>query len=194
MNVHKAEFVKSAASNKDFINDTAPCIVFAGRSNVGKSSVINRLLNRNNFARVSAVPGKTIHINYYLVDRCYFIDLPGYGYARVADSERRRWGELMESFFSDAARIRLGVQIVDIRHSPSNDDVTMARYFRETGIPYIVVANKADKLKRSEIPVHLGKIADTLLLPDIESIIAFSCLTGQGKDKLLSIIDGCADS
>ena len=117
LNLNKAEFLKSAVSPSGFLAADLPCIVFAGKSNVGKSSVINRLLNRKNFARVGSQPGKTVHVNYFCIDgRAYFVDLPGYGYASVAKTERARWGKLMEDFFADPARITLGVMIVDARH------------------------------------------------------------------------------
>ena len=148
LNLNKAEFLKSAVSPSGFLTADLPCIVFAGKSNVGKSSVINRLLNRRNFARVGSQPGKTVHVNYFCIDRrAYFVDLPGYGYASVAKTERDRWGKLMEDFFADPARITLGVMIVDARHKPTADDETMAAWFHSTGCPMVVVANKCDKLK-----------------------------------------------
>ena len=128
LNLNKAEFLKSAVSPSGFLTADLPCIVFAGKSNVGKSSVINRLLNRKNFARVGSQPGKTVHVNYFCIDgRAYFVDLPGYGYASVAKTERARWGKLMEDFFSDPARITLGVMIVDATTSPRP---TMRRWLR----------------------------------------------------------------
>ncbi|MFR7767748.1 MAG: ribosome biogenesis GTP-binding protein YihA/YsxC [Oscillospiraceae bacterium] len=156
LNLNKAEFLKSAVSPSGFLAADLPCIVFAGKSNVGKSSVINRLLNRKNFARVGSQPGKTVHVNYFCIDRrAYFVDLPGYGYASVAKTERDRWGKLMEDFFADPARITLGVMIVDARHKPTADDETMAAWFHSTGCPMVVVANKCDKLKKSEIEPNL---------------------------------------
>ena len=143
MNYHNAEFIKSAAAPSDFITDGLPHVVFAGKSNVGKSSVINKLLNRKNFARVGGTPGKTIHVNYFLIDKqVYFVDLPGYGYARVSETEKKRWGKLMESFFARPAQISLGVLIVDARHKPTPDDVLMAKWFTSTGRPMILIANE----------------------------------------------------
>ena len=134
LNINKAEFIKSAAAPSGFIRDALPNIVFSGKSNVGKSSVINRLLNRKNFARVGQSPGKTIHVNYFLIDKkVYFVDLPGYGYAKVSKAERERWGKLMEQFFAIDGLIDLGVMIVDSRHKPTADDVTMAEWFKSTG-------------------------------------------------------------
>lgn len=136
INLNRVEFVKSAASKSGFIRDGRPSIVFAGKSNVGKSSVINRLLNRKNFARVGSQPGKTIHVNYFDVDgKCYFVDLPGYGYAAVSKAERDRWGALMEAFFAESGLITLGVHIVDARHKPTGDDVTMSEWFKSSGMP-----------------------------------------------------------
>ena len=156
INVNRAQFVKSAAKKEDFIRDGKPCVVFAGKSNVGKSSVINRLLNRRNFARVGSQPGKTVHVNYFDIDgRCWFVDLPGYGYAAVSKGERDRWGRLMESFFAESQRISLGVHIVDARHRPTGDDVTMAEWFKSSGRPFVVVANKCDKLSKSAAAANL---------------------------------------
>ena len=154
INFNKAEFVLSAVKASTFIRDGKPQVTFAGRSNVGKSSVINRLLGRKNFARVGATPGKTNQINYFDIDgKIYFTDLPGYGYAKVSKEERDRWGRLMESYFAEPDLITLGVLIVDARHKPTADDVTMCDWFKGTGCPVIVVANKLDKLKKSEIRI-----------------------------------------
>ena len=136
INFNNVEFVTSVAQPNKFIHDVKPSIVFSGKSNVGKSSVINKLLNRKNFARVSSVPGKTIHVNYFLVDKkMYLIDLPGYGYAKVSQSEKERWNRLMESFFSDLNRFDLGVLILDSRHKPTKDDMQMKEWFDYSGKP-----------------------------------------------------------
>lgn len=189
MNLHNAEFIKSAAQSKGFIRDSLPRIVFSGKSNVGKSSVINRLLNRKNFARVGASPGKTIHVNYFLIDKkAYFVDLPGYGYAKVGKAERDRWGALMEEFFAESDQITLGIMIVDSRHKPTADDVTMAGWFKGTGCPLVVVANKLDKLKKSEIEPNLSLIRQTLDLDENVKLVPFSAEKGTGKEELLSEI------
>lgn len=189
INLNNAEFIKSAASSSGFIRDALPNIVFSGKSNVGKSSVINRLLNRKNFARVGQSPGKTIHVNYFLVDkRAYFVDLPGYGYAKVAKSERERWGKLMEEFFAAEGLIDLGVMIVDSRHKPTADDITMAQWFKSTGCPLVVVANKCDKLKKSEIEPNLELIRLTLELEQSVPLILFSAEKGIGRDELMAKI------
>ena len=175
LNLNKAEFIKSAASPKQFVNSSMPQIAFAGKSNVGKSSVINCILNRKNFARVGAQPGKTIHINYFQIDgRAYFVDLPGYGYAKVSASEKERWGKLMEDYFAAPDMITLGIMIVDARHKPTADDVTMAEWFKSTGCKLVVVANKVDKLKKSEIEPNMALIRETLQLPEEVRLIPFS--------------------
>lgn len=189
LNTNKAEFIKSAASASDFIRSEIPAIVFSGKSNVGKSSVINRLLCRKNFARVGQSPGKTIHVNYFLIDeKAYFVDLPGYGYAKVSRSEKERWGKLMESFFAAEGLISLGVMIVDSRHKPTADDVTMAQWFAAAECPLVIVANKADKLKKSEIEPNLALIRSTLSLPDEVPVVLFSAEKGTGRDALMSEI------
>lgn len=189
MNIHNAEFIKSAASPKDFIRDGLPTIVFSGKSNVGKSSVINRLLNRKNFARVGSSPGKTVHINYFQIDRrCYFVDLPGYGYAKVSKTEKERWGKLMEQFFATEGLISLGIMIVDSRHKPTVDDVTMAGWFLASGCPFVVIANKCDKLKKSEMEPNLALIRETLGLPEEVNVLPFSAEKGTGAKELMSEI------
>ena len=192
MNLQNVEFLISAASPKAFPQNRLPEIAFAGKSNVGKSSVINRLLQRKNFARVGEKPGKTIHVNYFTVDRtCYFVDLPGYGFAKVSQAEKDRWGRLMEDYFS-AGRIDLGVLIVDARHAPTNNDITMARWFLDSGCPFIVVANKLDKLKKSEIVPNLQTIREDLELPENCPVIPFSAEKGDGRDELVKHIFSAA--
>ena len=189
LNINNAEFIKSAAAPSGFIRDALPNIVFSGKSNVGKSSVINRLLNRKNFARVGQSPGKTVHVNYFLIDKkVYFVDLPGYGYAKVSKAERERWGKLMEQFFAVDGLIDLGVMIVDSRHKPTADDVTMDEWFKSTGCPLVVVANKADKLKKSEIEPNLELIRLTLGLDNSTPLILFSAEKGSGREALMSQI------
>ena len=189
INFNKAEFVLSAVKASTFIRDGKPQVTFAGRSNVGKSSVINRLVGRKNLAYVGASPGKTTHINYFLIDqRAYLVDLPGYGYAKVSKEERDRWGRLMESYFHEPGLITLGVLIVDARHKPTADDVTMFQWFRGTGCPVVVVANKLDKLKKSEIDPNLQVIRDTLELSEQDCLVPFSAEKGTGKTELLSAI------
>ena len=184
-NFQKVDFLISAANPKDFPKARLPEIAFAGKSNVGKSSVINRILQRKNFARVGEKPGKTIHVNYFTVDsKCYFVDLPGYGFAKVSAGEKARWGKLMEDYFA-AQRIDLGVLIVDYRHPPTNNDITMAQWFLNSGCPFVVVANKMDKLKKSELEPNLQTIRRDLELPEDCPVIPFSAEKGNGREELL---------
>ena len=193
MNFNKVEFLISAASTKDFPKNRFPEIAFAGKSNVGKSSVINRILNRKNFARVGETPGKTIHVNYFTVDgKCYFVDLPGYGYAKVSQSEKERWGKLMEDYFA-SQRITLGILIVDARHAPTNNDITMARWFMDTGCPFVVVANKVDKLGSTKIAPNMKVIRQDLELREEVPLIPFSAEKGTGKDELVKYILSAAE-
>ena len=189
LNINNAEFIISAVKPADFPRDRLPQIVFAGRSNVGKSSVINCLLRRKNMARVGAAPGKTTHINYFLIDKCfYLVDLPGYGYAKVSKAERDRWGKLIEKWFADTELMTLGVQIVDARHKPTADDCTMAEWFKNCGKPFAIVANKLDKLKKSEIEPNLARIRETLQLDESVPVIPFSAEKGEGRPILLEMV------
>jgi len=189
INLQNAEFIRSAVNRKDFPRDEMVQVAFAGRSNVGKSSVINRLLNRKNFARVGAAPGKTVHINYFRIDKAfYLVDLPGYGYAKVSKGERDRWGRLMEEYFADPELMSLGVMIVDARHKPTADDCTMAQWYKDAGRPFLVVANKLDKLKKSEIEPNLQQIRLTLELDEDIKLIPFSAEKGTGRQELLNEI------
>ena len=179
------EFVRSAAGSDGFLRNGLPQMAFAGRSNVGKSSVINRLVSRKNMARVGASPGKTAQINYFRIDgQAYLVDLPGYGFAKVSKAERDRWGRLMEAYFASGL-IRLGVMIVDARHKPTADDQTMARWFRDTGCPVLVVPNKLDKLKKSQVEPSLACIRETLDLPEGVPVIPFSAEKGTGRMELI---------
>ena len=189
LNLQRAEFIRSAVKSGDFPRDGLPQVVFSGRSNVGKSSVINRLLNRKNFARVGAAPGKTTHINYFLIDeRLYLVDLPGYGYAKVSQAERERWGRLIEAWFADTSLMTLGAMIVDARHKPTADDCTMGEWFKGSGKPFVVVANKLDKLKQSEVEPNLARIRETLGISDDVKVIPFSAEKGTGRQELLEEI------
>ena len=188
INFNRVEFIRSAASPGDFLRDGRPQLAFAGRSNVGKSSVINRIVNRKNFARVGASPGKTSQINYFLLDqRAYLVDLPGYGYAKVSKAERDRWGRLMEDYFASGL-ITLGVMIVDARHKPTADDVTMAGWFYDAECPLAVAANKLDKLKKPEIEPNLERIRETLDLREGDGLIPFSAERGDGKEQLIALL------
>lgn len=193
MNYQKVEFKLSAASAAQFPRDGIPQIAFAGKSNVGKSSVINRVLQRKNYAYTGSSPGKTIHINYFLVEqRAYLVDLPGYGYAKVSQREKERWGRLMESYFAARELITLGILIVDARHAPTRNDVTMASWFQQTGCPFVVVANKLDKLKKREVEPNLACIRDTLSLEEGTMLLPFSAEKGTGRDQLVGLIEAAA--
>lgn len=192
LNLHKAEFIRSAVKPSDFPSDGLPQIVFAGKSNVGKSSTINKILNRRNFARVGGQPGKTIHINFFSIDQqVYFVDLPGYGYAKVSKAERDRWGRLLETYFA-SDKITLGFQIVDIRHKPTADDKVMADWFLSTGKPFVVIANKWDKIKKSELEPNVACIRQTLLLSEEVPVIPFSAEKGSGREDVLALIEAHA--
>ena len=194
MNLQIAEFLTSITDMSKLPKDGLPQIVFSGKSNVGKSSVINRVLNRKNFARVGETPGKTVHINFFRIDnRAYFVDLPGYGFAKVPRAEKERWGRLMEQYFSVPERISLGVLIVDARHKPTADDMTMAEYFKASGRPFVVVANKLDKLKKSELEPNMALIRQALSLPEEIRLIPFSAEKGSGRDELLREILSVAE-
>ena len=170
----KAEFLLSAASPSAFVRDGRKQLAFAGRSNVGKSSVINCLTERKNLARVG--------------EKAYLVDLPGYGYARVSKGERDRWGRLMEAYFASGL-IHCGVMIVDARHKPTADDVTMANWFFDTGCPVIVVANKLDKLKKSEVEPNLALIRQTLGLREEDRLVPFSAEKGIGRESLRQMLE-----
>ena len=188
IHLQKAEFLRSAADLSGLPRDGLPQIVFAGRSNVGKSSVINCLLGRKNLARTSSVPGKTANINLYAIDgQLYFTDLPGYGFAQVSQNERRRWGELMDRYFAGCRDIALGVLVVDLRHKPTTDDVAMASVFRQLSLPFVVCANKADKLGKTQLENCRNLVAETLDVA-ADRLVLFSALKGMGKQELLTQI------
>ena len=189
MNWNKAEYVRSAASERDFLRDGRAQVAMAGRSNVGKSSVINTLVRRKNLARVGNSPGKTRQVNYFLLDDTfYLVDLPGYGYARVSQAERQRWGRLMEAYFAKVS-LSLGLLIVDARHKPTADDCTMAQWFKDSGCPFVVVANKMDKLKKSEIEPNLQRIREVLALGEDVVLVPFSAEKGLGREELLAVVE-----
>ena len=188
INYRKTAYLRSAGSTESFLRDTLPQVAMAGRSNVGKSSVINALTSQKNLARVGSAPGKTTQINYFLVDETfYLVDLPGYGYAKVSQAEKARWARLMEGYFASGL-ITLGVQIVDARHKPTENDLTMSRWFLDAAFPYLVVANKLDKLKPSQIAPSLELIRQTLSLPDPVPLIPFSAEKGTGCEELRAAI------
>lgn len=189
MNYNKAEFEKSYGISNQLPPSNITEIAFAGRSNVGKSSLLNKLFNRKSLARVSSVPGKTITINFYDVDGYKFVDLPGYGYAKLSKSERDRFGELMEGYFQSGRNISLVVQLVDMRHKPSQDDFGMIDFMKQMNIPFIVVCTKADKLKVKEFKKREQEIKEELSMVDSDLIIPFSSQNGLGLDKIKMLIE-----
>jgi GTP-binding protein len=185
MNYNKVEFEAAFGTLKQIPASDLPEIVFAGRSNVGKSSMLNKLFNRKNLARVSSMPGKTITINFFKVEDVRIVDLPGYGYAKVAKGEKRRWAEMMEGYFQSPRNIRLVVQLVDMRHKPSEDDYVMMRFLQDAGLPFIVAATKCDKLNKTQfnerqagLRTELAEFGENLV------IIPFSSEKGNGVDEL----------
>ena len=189
MNYNKAEFEKAFGISSQLPQSTTPEIAFSGRSNVGKSSLLNKLFNRKSLARVSSVPGKTITINFYNVDDCKFVDLPGYGYAKLSKTERDRFGELMEGYFQSGRNIKLVVQLVDMRHKPSQDDFGMIDFMQQMNIPFIIACTKADKLKVKEFQKREREIKQELNMVDEGLIVPFSSQTGLGLDNIKMLIE-----
>ena len=189
MNYNKAEFERAFGISGQLPPSEVPEIAFAGRSNVGKSSLLNKLFNRKSLARVSSVPGKTITINFYDVNGYKFVDLPGYGYAKLSKSERDRFGELMEGYFQSGRNLKLVVQLVDMRHKPSQDDYGMIDFMQQMEIPFIVVCTKADKLKVKEFKRREHEIKEELSMVDENLIIPFSSQSGLGLDKIKMLIE-----
>lgn len=189
MNYNKAEFEKAFGISSQLPQSTSPEIAFSGRSNVGKSSLLNKLFNRKSLARVSSVPGKTITINFYNVDDCKFVDLPGYGYAKLSKTERDRFGELMEGYFQSGRNIKLVVQLVDMRHKPSQDDFGMIDFMQQMNIPFIIACTKADKLKVKEFQKREREIKQELNMVDKGLIVPFSSQTGLGLDNIKMLIE-----
>lgn len=183
----------SAVKKSQFLNDR-PQIVFCGRSNVGKSSMINCLLGRKSLARTSAKPGKTATVNYYDIDeKLYFVDLPGYGYAKVSYEEKRKWSIFMEDYFNSDSDKRLAISIVDLRHEPSELDIDMGRYLYDAGIPFIVVATKADKLSKTAAAANLERLRSVYDF-DGAVVLPFSSQTKQGRDEVLEYIENSLDN
>lgn len=189
MNFNKAEFEAAFGTSSQLPESTLCEIAFAGRSNVGKSSLINKLLNRKKLARISSVPGKTATVNFYKVDNVRFADLPGYGYAKVSEKEKRRWSELMEGYFTSGRNIKLVIQLVDMRHPVTKDDVMMMDFMAANGYEFVVVATKCDKLNKSEFQQRSEALKNELSAYENIQIIAFSSINGQGVEKLKEIIE-----
>ena len=167
-----------------------PEIAFAGKSNVGKSSLINALMNRKSYARISATPGKTQTINFYNInDEMYLVDLPGYGYAKVSEAEKQKWGKLIERYLQESRQLKAVFLLIDIRHEPSANDVMMYDWIVRQGFYPVIIATKADKIKRSQLQKHLKMIRTTLQLPSGTKVIPFSSVTKQGRDEIWELAE-----
>lgn len=190
MIIRKAEYTASAVNRQQYPENSGPEIALAGRSNVGKSSLINKFINRKNLARTGNTPGKTQMLNFYHInDEWFFVDLPGYGYAKVSKDVHSRWGKMMEEYFSMRENLRAVIQVVDIRHKPSAEDQEMQAFLRTRGIPVLVAATKADKIARGQWPKYLKVIAESLNLPDWQMILPFSAESGNGLDDLHKAVE-----
>lgn len=184
MKVTQAEFVISAVSSKQYPNDGLPEIALAGRSNVGKSSFINKLIQRKSLARTSSKPGKTQTLNFYKInDLFYFVDVPGYGYAKVSKSERNKWGQMMDEYFTTRKTLKAVLLITDIRHEPTSDDIQMYEFLKYYQLPVIVIATKLDKIPKGKRAKHLKRTADTLQMEESDVLLPFSSETGEGKEE-----------
>lgn len=185
MNLNNVSLMLSAVSKKQYPNTDLPEIAFAGRSNVGKSSLINKLLNRKKLARVSAQPGKTATLNFYDIDKTLiFVDLPGYGFAKVSRQEKEKWGRMIEEYLNEREQLIQVVLLVDMRHKPTNDDVMMFNWIVESGFEPVVIATKKDKVKPSQRDDALKLIKDTL---GIDEVIPFSSEKGDGVDDVWNL-------
>ncbi|ANS75518.1 GTP-binding protein [Paenibacillus yonginensis] len=189
MKVNKAEFIISAVRPDQYPEDALPEIALAGRSNVGKSSLINRMISRKNLARTSSTPGKTQHLNYYRInDHLYFVDVPGYGYAKVSKTLRAVWGKMIEDYLLNRGPLKLVIQVIDLRHPPSKDDILMYDWLKANGLPVCVVATKADKIPKSRWQKHVKIVKQDLLMRGGDPFVMFSAEEGIGKDELWEII------
>ncbi|MDR9857266.1 ribosome biogenesis GTP-binding protein YihA/YsxC [Paenibacillus sp. VCA1] len=185
MKVTQAEFVISAVGPDQYPVDALPEIALAGRSNVGKSSLINRMINRKNLARTSSTPGKTQHLNYYRInEELYFVDFPGYGYAKVSKTQRQVWGKMIEKYLLERETLKLVLLVVDLRHPPTKDDELMYDWLKHYDIPVCIVATKADKIPKTRWQKHVKQMKDALLLRKTDAFIMFSSETGVGRDEL----------
>ncbi len=190
MKVHQAEIVISAVSPAQYPDTNLPEIALAGRSNVGKSSFINTLIDRKNLARTSSKPGKTQTLNFYLIEQAlHFVDVPGYGYAKVSKTERAKWGKMIETYLAERQQLRAVVSLVDLRHAPSQEDIQMYDFLKYYEIPVIVVATKADKIPRSKWNKHESMVKKALSFDANDTFILFSAVTKQGKEEAWQAIE-----
>lgn len=188
LKLETAVFEAAAGTSAQLLPSDLPEIAFSGKSNVGKSSLINRLLNRKSLARTSATPGKTITVNFYKLDTARFVDLPGYGYAKVARSEKLRWADLVEGYFNSERDLRLVVQLVDMRHPPSREDLDMIDYLGQMQLPFLIVLTKSDKLNKTQRTERLNKIEEELEGLPHPAPITFSAQNGEGAAEVLAAI------
>ncbi|SET69663.1 GTP-binding protein [Oceanobacillus limi] len=189
MKVTNAEIVISAVSQKQYPNDQLPEIALAGRSNVGKSSFINKLINRKNLARTSSKPGKTQTLNFYKINEAfYFVDVPGYGYAKVSKKEREKWGVMMEEYFQTRETLKAVLLITDIRHEPTRDDIQMYDFLKHFDLPVVIVATKLDKIPKGKRSKHLKRTIQTLQVEQGDIVLPFSAETGEGKEEAWGIL------
>lgn len=189
MNFSNVDFERAFGLSSQLGDSECPEFVFTGRSNAGKSSLLNKIFNRKSLARVSSMPGKTATINFYRLDDIRFVDLPGYGYAKVAKGERRRWDELIGGYFAQNRDVALVFLLVDMRHTPSSDDLTMANYLIESETPFVVVLTKSDKLNKTQRTERLKAFVTELPCGDEITMIPFSSETGEGVEMVRGIID-----
>jgi len=190
MKVTNAEIVISAVKPEQYPNSSLPEFALAGRSNVGKSSFINKMINRKNLARTSSKPGKTQTLNFFLInDSLYFVDVPGYGFAKVSKKEREAWGRMIETYLTTRKQLRAVVLIVDLRHPPTNDDVMMYEFLKHYEIPAVIIATKADKIPKGKWQKHLKVVRETLKVVESDPVIIFSSETGQGKDEAWGVLE-----
>ncbi|MCM3765473.1 ribosome biogenesis GTP-binding protein YihA/YsxC [Neobacillus niacini] len=190
MKVTSSEIVISAVKPEQYPESNLPEFALAGRSNVGKSSFINKMLNRKGLARISSKPGKTQTLNFYLINELlHFVDVPGYGYAKVSKTERAAWGKMIETYFTTREQLRAVVLIVDLRHPPTEDDIMMYDFLKHYEIPCVVIATKADKIPKGKWQKHLKVTRESLELDPGDHIVLFSSETGEGKDKAWAILE-----
>lgn len=189
MKVTSSDIVISAVKPEQYPSDPIPEFALAGRSNVGKSSFINKMINRKNLARTSSKPGKTQTLNFYIInDELHFVDVPGYGYAKVAKTERAAWGKMIETYFMSREQLRAAVLIVDLRHPPTKDDIAMYEFLKHYDLPCIVIATKADKIPKGKWQKHLKVTRETLGLAKEDELLLFSSETGEGKDQVWGVL------
>ncbi|MGN1468117.1 MAG: ribosome biogenesis GTP-binding protein YihA/YsxC [Ruminococcus sp.] len=189
MNFNEVSFEFAAGDVSQLPESTLPEVVFSGKSNVGKSSLINKLVQRKSLARVSATPGKTATINFFKLKEFRLVDFPGYGYAKVSKGEKRRWADLVEGYFAQERNVKLIVQIIDVRHAPSKDDMQMLEYLYHFNLPFVIVLTKVDKLKKSQVDSQVNYFKELFSSYEGVRIFPFSSVTGQGKEEIQQVIE-----